>query len=52
MMTVYDEVRVNIIGLKELIKSKKKAERPSDMIDITQLQYRVKLQRKNARRLK
>lgn len=49
--TLYDEVRISIIGLKELIKSKKKAERPSDMIDITQLQYRVKLQRKNTRRL-
>lgn len=52
VMTVYDEVRVSIIGLEELIKSKKKAGRPSDMIDITQLQYRVKLQIKNTRRLK
>ena len=51
VMTVYDEVRVNIIGLKELIKSKKKAARPWDMIDITQLQYRVKLQRRNTRHL-
>jgi hypothetical protein len=37
-VAVFDNIRVNIIGINELIKSKKKAKRKADLIDLESLQ--------------
>ena len=39
--TKYADVSINIIGVKDLIRSKKKAGRPQDSIDITQLRHKI-----------
>lgn len=43
--TTFDKIKVNIIGIKELIKLKKKTKRPLDKIDIESLRYRLKTKR-------
>lgn len=39
--TKYADVSINIIGVKDLIRSKKKTGRPQDFIDITQLKHKI-----------
>ena len=38
----YEEARINIIGIKDLIKSKKKAGRPQDRLDLNRLTAKEK----------
>ena len=40
--TTFDKIKVNIIGIKELIKLKKKTKRPIDKMDVESLRYRLK----------
>lgn len=40
--TKFDNIKVNIIGLRELIKSKKKTKREMDAIDVKVLEYILK----------
>ncbi|MCM8801366.1 MAG: hypothetical protein NC912_05105 [Candidatus Omnitrophica bacterium] len=44
-MTYLDNIKVNIIGIKELLKSKKKIKRALDLVDVENLRLRLKLKR-------
>ena len=41
-VAVFDNIRVNIIGINQLIMSKKKARRDMDLIDLKSLQFRLR----------
>jgi DNA-directed RNA polymerase delta subunit len=40
--TKFDNIKANIIGLKELIKSKEKLKREIDIVDLKNLRYVLK----------
>ncbi|MBL7081075.1 MAG: hypothetical protein ISS44_00700 [Candidatus Omnitrophica bacterium] len=44
-ITTFDGIKLNIIGINELIESKKKAKRDMDLIDIKSLRYRLKIKK-------
>ena len=45
-ITTFDDIKVNIIGIDELIYSKKTAKRPTDLVDIESLQLGLKQRKK------
>ena len=49
-IATFDGIRVNILGINELIKSKKNTKRPVDLVDIENLENSLKLKSKMRRR--
>ena len=45
--TKIDEVETNIIGMRDLVKSKERVSRPADLIDIANLKLGLKLKRRS-----
>jgi len=45
-ITTFDNIKVNIIGIKELIKSKEKTKRFMDKIDVKNLYLKLKIEGK------
>lgn len=45
--TFIDDIKVNIIGMKELLKSKAMANRPADLIDIENLKLKLRFKRRS-----
>lgn len=45
-ITYFDRIKVNILGLNELIKSKEKMKRHLDLADIEALNYKLKLMKR------
>lgn len=48
-ITTFEGVKVNIVGIKELIRSKQNSKRPLDLADIESLKSRLKIKKLPAR---